>query len=188
MICGTSNNIFPACFPGCVVRDSAYVRLSWLDSPNRKGSGSACNWHSCRVRFVVFAIKNLVCESSGDGSPEIDFQRSETVGRLEPVLENAIYRIVQEGISNAQQHSKTDRIRVSLEKEDYRVRVEVQDWGIGFDVNKIQGHSIGLKGIKERAKLLGGEVAIETGPGSGTRVVVDLPIQLPEDSSMDTDS
>jgi signal transduction histidine kinase len=128
---------------------------------------------------VVLAVENLICELSDEDCPEIEFHYSEGVGRLEPVLENAIYRIVQEGISNARHHSKTDRIKVSLEREDSRIRLEVQDWGIGFDMNKIQGHSIGLNGIEERAKSLGGKAVIESSLGSGTKVVVDLPIQLP---------
>ena len=135
---------------------------------------------------LVLAIENLASEVCGGEMPVIEFLHSDGIGRLDPVVENTIYRIVQEGINNARQHSKTDKIGIHLSKEDSRIRLEVQDWGIGFDTAEIQGHSIGLHGIKERARLLEGTALIQSSPGTGTRIAVDLPIQLAEDDGAET--
>lgn len=54
--------------------------------------------------------------------------------------------------------------------------VEVRDWGVGFDPGQVQGEHFGLRGIRERASLLGGRAAIDTAPGQGTRILVELPL------------
>ena len=100
--------------------------------------------------------------------------------RLEPVLENAIYRIIQEGLTNARRHSKSDKVRISLVQEDDHVRIEIEDWGIGFDTGSVKGNVYGLIGIRERARLLRGHATIESKQGGGTRIVVELPLMAAE--------
>lgn len=90
-------------------------------------------------------------------------------------LENAVFRIVQEGLTNARRHSKSDRIHVKLHQNDRTIRVELRDWGVGFDVSKVPSGHFGLEGIRQRAKLFGGRATIESSPGQGTCVVVELP-------------
>ncbi len=135
---------------------------------------------------IVAAVKNLLTEEL-DGGPELEFRHSAKIERLEPVLENAVYRIVQESVTNARQHSGGDRVCVTLSGDEEHLHLEVQDWGVGFDTKKKKGKAMGLRGIKKRAKLLGGKAKIESEPGRGTRVVVDLPLVPPEDDSEDSD-
>jgi hypothetical protein len=54
------------------------------------------------------------------------------------ILENAIYRIAQEGLANARQHSKSEKVRVSLLQREDRIRIEVRDWRIGFDAKAVE--------------------------------------------------
>jgi len=136
---------------------------------------------------VIVAVQNLLAEYANDGGPEVELRHSPDFGRLEPVLENAAYRIVQEGLTNARQHSGSEKIRVRLEKESELVRIEVQDWGVGFDVRQKKGKAMGLRGIRERAKLLGGQAQIESESGGGTRITVDLPLETPEYDADDSD-
>jgi len=125
---------------------------------------------------VVAAIENLVYESNGHGGPQIEFHVQVDFERLEPVLEHAIFRIVQEGLTNARRYSESERICVGLTQQNGRVCIAVEDWGVGFTLQEVSDRSFGLEGIKERARLLGGQVTIDTEPGRGTRILADLPL------------
>ncbi|MGD0896432.1 MAG: PAS domain S-box protein [Thermoguttaceae bacterium] len=125
---------------------------------------------------VMAAIAHLVHDPVFDRGPKIDFRNRVTFHRLAPVLENVIYRIVQEGLTNARNHSNADKILVSLVQRDGRLWIAIRDWGIGFDPKTAQETSFGLKGIRERARLLGGKCRIKSKPGEGTSIVVELPV------------
>lgn len=105
------------------------------------------------------------------------------VGRLEsPEAELALYRIVQEAITNALRHSGARRVRVNLERCDGVVVATVSDDGIGFDVEGVMGnprrdHGLGLFGMRERAEYVGGRVEVDSQPRKGTTVRVAVPAQ-----------
>ena len=127
---------------------------------------------------IIAAIDYLVCENEERGGPQLEFLHHDIQhDRLNPSLEIAIFRIVQETLTNARRHSQSDRVRIELRKQDDHIRVEVQDWGIGFDSAKITENQFGLEGVRERARLLGGRAAIDSAPGEGTRVLVELPVR-----------
>jgi PAS domain S-box-containing protein len=125
---------------------------------------------------VVDAIDYLLSERRQRGGPKIEFVHLSELGRLAPPLESAIFRIVQEGLTNACRYSQSEKVRVSLEQVNNRVHVEVRDWGIGFDPARVERGHFGIQGIRERAQLLGGNVVIDAAPGKGTRIIVDLPL------------
>jgi signal transduction histidine kinase len=125
---------------------------------------------------VVAAIAHLVHEPSGAKAPKTEFRSKVEFNRLESVEENAIYRIVQEGVSNACKHSKSKKVRVSLLQRGDQVRIEIRDWGIGFNPKAVPEKRFGLTGIRERARLLGGKCRIRSKPGDGTVIVVELPV------------
>ena len=124
---------------------------------------------------IVAAVGHLVNEQREAG-PEITFQSEVAFGRLVPILENAVYRIVQEVLANACKHSRSPRIRVELLQLGDALRVGVQDWGVGFDPAGVGDDRFGLSGIRERVRLLGGSTRIDTAPGQGTRLTVELPL------------
>ncbi len=125
---------------------------------------------------VLAAIAHLVHEPAFDKGPDIDFRSRVTFKRLAPVLEDIVYRIVQEGLTNARNHSKSQKILVSLAQRGDRLRIKIQDWGIGFDPKTVQENRFGLEGIRERARVLRGKCSIKSKPGEGTVVVVELPV------------
>ena len=127
---------------------------------------------------VVAAVAHLVCEFKALKGPKIDFRSKVEFGRLAPILENAIYRITQEGLTNAWKHSKSKTVSVGLVQRAGHVRIVIQDHGIGFDMKTVEDGRFGLEGIRERARLLGGRSLIESTAGEGTRIVVELPIVL----------
>lgn len=134
---------------------------------------------------VLPALAHLVNEQQRKGGPTIELHGRLGFDRLSPILENAIYRIVQESLQNACQHSRSDRVTVELAQEGETIRIEIRDEGVGFDPESIGERHFGLAGIRERVRLLGGTVTIASSRGQGTRIHVELPLLLPirEDSA-----
>jgi PAS domain S-box-containing protein len=129
---------------------------------------------------VVAAIDYLVCEQRQRGGPEIEFDHHVEFDRLAAPLEIAVFRIVQECLTNACRYSQSEKVLVELGQAGGRVLIRVQDWGIGFDPAQVQGEHFGLRGIRERARLLGGSATVEAAPAKGTRVIVELPLLMPQ--------
>jgi signal transduction histidine kinase len=125
---------------------------------------------------VVEAVAHLINEQNHKYDPQIEFVIKVKFKRLMPILENSIYRICQEGLSNACKHSQSKTVRIKLSQCGDQIRIEIRDWGIGFDPQHLKHNSFGLIGIRERVRLLGGKHRIQSNPAKGTRIVVELPI------------
>lgn len=96
--------------------------------------------------------------------------------RLEPYLEVMIFRAIQELLGNAARHSQASLVKVMLDLGEDRVRVSVDDNGKGFDPDSVlQGNSLGLKLIRERAEMLGGNFEVDSTLGTGARVLFAVP-------------
>lgn len=108
----------------------------------------------------------------------VEFKRTELPDRLAPELETAIYRIVQEALTNVARHSCASQTTVRLWANAGRVGVQIADNGTGFDAAAADPRhtSSGLTGMRERAELLGGEFTLESKPGQGTTLTVELPL------------
>jgi two-component system NarL family sensor kinase len=89
--------------------------------------------------------------------------------------ELGIYRIAQEAVANALRHAHATQVRVTLEIAAGSARLTVQDDGAGFDPSTIERGRFGIVGMRERARLLGGSLHIESGPGDGTRIEAEVP-------------
>ena len=127
-------------------------------------------------RGLATAIVSLAYEQQQRGGPRIECHASVEFNRLQPILENALYRMAQEALTNACKHSKSKKVTVSMIQEGRDVRLEVQDWGTGFDTQAIEKGHFGLESIRQRVRLLGGQLTIKSKPGSGTLVQVVVPI------------
>jgi two-component system, NarL family, sensor histidine kinase UhpB len=98
---------------------------------------------------------------------------------LSPQAELALYRIVQEALSNVVRHAGASRASVRLGREAELVVATVEDNGHGFDPGEVMrgdGRGLGLYGMQERAAYLGGRVEIQSRPGKGTRVRAEIPL------------
>jgi signal transduction histidine kinase len=108
-----------------------------------------------------------------------DFQVLGESVRLPAAVETAIYRIVQEALTNVLKHAQASTVSVSLEQRTEEVRVIIEDDGVGFDGEADPGPSakprLGLSGIRERLSLLRGSLTLETSPVSGTTLYVRIP-------------
>ena len=125
---------------------------------------------------VVAAIIHLANDQSLQNGPKVEFRSRVKFNRLVPVLENAIYRIVQEGLTNACKHSRSARIQIRLLQKDDCLRIEIRDWGTGFDPEARCENHFGLEGMRERARLLGGSYRVKSEAGRGTSILVVLPL------------
>ena len=125
---------------------------------------------------VIPAIEQLIDEEER-AHVQIEFVRDEGLGRMPRGIEEALYRITQEALTNVQKHSQSEKVRVELERHGGRVRLAIRDWGIGFMPANGRRGGHGLKGMAERAKIAGGLCQIESAPGKGTQVLIDLPCE-----------
>jgi signal transduction histidine kinase len=105
--------------------------------------------------------------------------------RLPPEMEVALLRIVQEAVNNIARHSHARKASITLSHQDSRVVATIEDDGDGFDAAELSrraqdGAGLGLLGIRERAALFGGHVEIDSRPGEGTRLRVEIPLHREE--------
>jgi len=102
--------------------------------------------------------------------------RGFTSERLPGVVETDLYRVVQEALTNVVRHAQATRVDILVEHRGDRVMVMVEDDGVGFEPDRIPGEShFGLLGMRERAEALGGTLTVESTPGAGTTIVVEVP-------------
>ena len=95
--------------------------------------------------------------------------------RLPAAVETALFRAVQEAVTNAVRHARASRVDVLLEHRGDRVMAMVEDDGVGFEPDRVEsGEHFGLLGLRERAEALDGTLTVETAPGAGTTVVMEV--------------
>jgi signal transduction histidine kinase len=102
-------------------------------------------------------------------------------GRLSGPLETALYRIVQEALTNAVKHAKPAQVRIEVRKENHTLCCSIQDDGVGFDSRAVQSsrkrEGLGLIGIQERLNALGGILSIDSVIGRGTTLLFRVPME-----------
>jgi signal transduction histidine kinase len=113
----------------------------------------------------------------------VTFEHAGVQGRLPPAVETAAYRIVQEALTNVARHAGVTEARVRLRVQQGTLRVQIEDRGRGFDTRATLagGASSGLTGMRERARLLGGQLRVGSAPGEGTRLTAELPLDEPQE-------
>ena len=109
---------------------------------------------------------------------ELDVQVEARLGeeRLPAEVETALYRIVQEALTNVVKHAGAAHVSIVLTRKQGSVVVMIEDDGRGFDLAESSVDRLGLLGMRERVQLLDGSLEIEAAPGAGTTLVVELPL------------
>jgi signal transduction histidine kinase len=125
---------------------------------------------------VQAAIEDLAERARRDGlDVELRIELAEGwVGRRSTDIETTLYRIVQEALTNARKHGGAGHVLVEIEDYEHCVHLAVRDDGQGFDPH-VKADGFGLHIMGERAELLGGTLEIDSAPGRGTQITVDLP-------------
>ncbi len=126
------------------------------------------------------ALRSYAHNSLNAAGVKVHVELAGAERRLPTQVEITLFRIVQEAITNIASHARAKNTYIILEFKEKGVAVEVEDDGIGFDLIQVLDsaggrESVGLLGMKERADLLMGTLTIDTKPGAGTRVAVEIP-------------
>jgi signal transduction histidine kinase len=107
-------------------------------------------------------------------------------GRLPPTVENTVYRVVQEALTNVHRHAGATRVGIIIERRFEELRVVVEDDGCGFDGAHVPadgGRHTGLRGMAERASLVAGSLEVESLPGRGTTLYLAIPVRTEVDDT-----
>ena len=119
---------------------------------------------------------------------EIDVVASaETDDGLPPAVATGLYRIAQQAVANASQHARARRVVVHLTRSADTVKLRVEDDGAGFDPGDVPRDRFGLVGMRERARLLGGTLVVESAPEDGTAIDVRVPVRIRPPQSRQAD-
>jgi signal transduction histidine kinase len=140
------------------VRDLALLlRPSMLDD---FGLVPALNWHA---REMTKRTGLSVVVSAGDEADDLPDEHK-----------TCIYRLVQEAVNNSARHANARNVEVTVKREDARVLLSVRDDGAGFDTRFVRG--LGLLGMEERVRRLGGQFRLDSHLGRGTLIAAELPL------------
>ncbi|MEO7548106.1 MAG: ATP-binding protein, partial [Ramlibacter sp.] len=132
---------------------------------------------------LVPAIEWLVQNFSQRSGVACSLTVNEDVELLEPYA-TGVFRIVQDSLANVAKHAQATLVQVQIERSATAVTLHVTDNGRGFSpAAPRQPHSLGLMGLRERAQLLKGSLHIDSAPGRGTKINVQIPVPEPQEAA-----
>ena len=134
--------------------------------------------HARLERLGLTTVARRFCEHlSAQHDAVIDFREDGVPNDLANDVALALFRVMQEALTNAMTHSAARQVSVSLDGHDDEIRLDVSDDGVGFDPDvATKGHGLGLIGMRERLMAVGGDCTISSRRGAGTRILARVPI------------
>jgi len=130
----------------------------------RAGLGEALRLHC--VEFSRISGTPIALAITGDGR------------MLNPHVALSLFRVVQEALNNVQKHAAATQVHVCLSSSDHQAELSITDNGSGFDAQSLNRNTgLGLNSIEERIRFLGGNIRIESAPGSGASIQVNIPVR-----------
>jgi signal transduction histidine kinase len=123
---------------------------------------------------LIAALEWQGREVSRRSDMEVEIQSADVSEKIPDEYKICVYRMVQEALNNAARHSSAKNARVTVEQTPDKILVHVSDDGRGFDPQRVRG--LGILGMEERVRRLGGTFAIDSKPGSGTTVRAEFPL------------
>jgi signal transduction histidine kinase len=124
---------------------------------------------------LVPALRRLIETFDESTGIRVDFEAA-LDERLPPDVETALYRIVQECLTNIVKHARASQVSIVVARKPRSVTAVIEDDGVGFDVGAVRDGGLGLVGMRERIGLLGGRLAVESSPDAGTTCFVEVPL------------
>jgi signal transduction histidine kinase len=126
---------------------------------------------------LVPALERLTETFGEQTGIEVDFEHSLGADRLPGELETALYRIVQEALTNVLKHAHAGRVSVVVSRRDAGVTALIEDDGSGFEPHAPQEGGLGLVGMRERLGLLNGTLTVQSSEDAGTTIVAEVPLR-----------
>ena len=123
---------------------------------------------------LVPAVEWYARELSRQAGIEVKVHAENVSEKLPDEVKVCVYRVIQEALNNAQRHAHAKNVLVELTRSSDATRVKITDDGSGFDAKRTRG--MGVLGMEERVKRLGGTINIDSRPGAGTTITVELPL------------
>jgi PAS domain S-box-containing protein len=142
--------------------------------------------HSSKLEYlgIVAAAKGFCRELSEQQKIEIDFSHTNMPDGVPKEISLCLFRVLQEALQNAVKHSGVRQVAVELQGTEGEIQLTVSDLGVGFDPHDlINRHGLGLISMRERLHLAGGQISIESQPGSGTTIHARAPFSSRSDSA-----
>jgi two-component system NarL family sensor kinase len=127
-------------------------------------------------RSLGEALAALVDDTAGQSGARVTLDSAGAGRPLPARIEAGVYRIAQEALSNIASHARASLVTVQLTVTPARLRLTIEDDGQGFNPADVPRGRFGLVGLNERARMLGGELRLESGIGAGTRIEVTVPL------------
>ncbi len=130
-------------------------------------------------RGLVATVEHYIATYQSLFPMAIDFRAADALSRLTGDRELTAFRVIQESIQNARKHARAARVVIGVHKERAALIVTIEDNGRGFSPERVTTHMMGgagIRGMHERAALVGGEITIDSAPGEGTRIALSLPL------------
>ena len=124
---------------------------------------------------LVPALERLVESFSAQTGIDTELE-ARLAERLPEEIETALYRIVQEALTNVVKHARARNVSILIVRKDHSVSAVIEDDGLGFDPATTREEALGLLGMRERLELVDGRFDIETTPGAGTTIVAEVPV------------
>jgi PAS domain S-box-containing protein len=135
--------------------------------------------HSSKLEYlgIEAAAASFCKELSQQHNVRITFRSRHLPTKLPREISLCLFRVLQEGLQNAVKHSGAPRMEVQLEHKSAEIRLTVQDTGTGFDPEAaVRKHGLGLTSMRERLKLVGGQLSVESNPRQGTTIQATIPL------------
>ncbi len=142
------------------------LRPAALDQIGLEPAIEALALHVEKTQGVAVGI---VVDLDGAGAP----------AGLDSELENTIYRVIQEALTNTAKHARAEHVSVRLSASEQTIELRIEDDGVGFDPDTVV-RGFGLVGMRERVELAGGRIEIASSPGAGTKLRIDIPRRAAE--------
>lgn len=143
------------------------------------------------VRRIIYDLRPMALDDLGliptlrkylssieeySNGTKLSFVQIGEESRLNPKYEVSLFRLVQESVQNAIKHAQATEITVKVEVRRDRIVAVIKDNGKGFDPNEKKQGSFGLMGMRERVELLAGDITVSSKPGSGTLIMIQVPL------------
>ena len=126
---------------------------------------------------LVSAIRKEAKDLAKNAGVQSRVAISDDVGRLDPVIETAIYRVVQESLHNVAKHAQAQNVNIQMDREGEVLKLVIEDDGTGIRaVTNSMRPSFGMAGMQERISTLGGQMKVVSRKGEGTKISVTVPV------------